>query len=614
MSSEVSIHDAQPGWPWPVRPRPIDGEATFSYMVRAARANGHESLRQLHAGVKSVDVLYEGVRLSVPERQRLFGPHPSYWGGNDFALGLLPADFNHHFMRWCPICLRDSGHLRGQWMLKLCCVCSLHSIHLHDQCPVCGLVQRLERTDLEHCACGTRLDVAPARLAAASLVRVTRAIEASIFGKPETSTWPVLSAPEWLRLAGYLGQFSEAFQPARPGKIANLHHLEHATALMAGVSQLLDDWPTRFHAVLAAIQNKAEASPSIRRAFGTLYRVLYDDLRGDGFQFLRDEFERYLREHWWGVVCKRNRSLKTQTVVEHPRLTVKQAAQQTRVAPATVRRFMQAELIPGDQYVFPSGRKVRSIHRDDLAQLAVLANGGLTLGEAARQLALPERRVRELIAGGVITPLVSCARDKAAAWLIPEQAIQALCFAGCELESAQTITVSKLLRFWKLLNGEFIALVGAISSRNLIPVSAQGEPMPLGNAVLDVSGVRHWLSVHRRASGSNMTIDQAAQCLGLKQQVVYDLARCGLLATVRDPSSGRRVEPEEIETFRSTYLSLVELSRHLQHSPKWVLQNTQAAPVTGPSVDGCRQYFFRQSEISHLMGRCCETGETPCAT
>lgn len=41
MSSKVSIHDAQPGWPWPVRPRPIDGEATFSYMVRAACANGY---------------------------------------------------------------------------------------------------------------------------------------------------------------------------------------------------------------------------------------------------------------------------------------------------------------------------------------------------------------------------------------------------------------------------------------------------------------------------------------------------------------------------------------------------------------------------------------------
>jgi hypothetical protein len=602
MSEEPLGHEVKTGRPWPVRPRPIDGEATLGFMMRTARANGYESLRPLHAAVKSFDALCDGVRLSISERKALFGPHPSYWGSNDFALGLVAADFNHHLMRWCPACLRESAHLRGQWMLKLCCVCCHHSVYLHDRCPVCGLAQRLERADFEHCTCGARLAAAPVQIAAATLVSVTRAIEASIFGNSESSALPVLSAPEWLRLASYLGQFSETFQPARPGKIANLHKLEQATALMAGVSQLLDNWPINFHAVLAAVQHKAEATPSIRRAFGTLYRVLYDDLRSDGFQFLRDEFESYLRANWWGVVCKRNRSFKRQTVAEHPRLTMKQAAHQAGVAPSTVRRFIQAELIPGDQFVFPSGRKARSIHRDDLAQLATLANDCLTIREAARQLALPERRVRELIAGGVIAPLVSRTHDKAAAWLIPTQAIQALCFAGRAFDTPSSITVGRLLRFWRLLDGEFIALVQAITSKHLAPVSAQSVPVPLGNVALDVLSGRNWLASYRRASGSNMTIDQAAQRLGLKQQVAYDLARCGMLVTVKDQSRGSRVQPDEIEAFRSTYISLAEFSRHLRHSPKWVLQNTRATPVTGPSVDGCRQYFFRRSEVSPLMG------------
>ena len=80
---------------------------------------------------------------------------------------------------------------------------------------------------------------------------MTRAIEASIFGKSQPPALPVLSAPEWLRLASHLGQFSETFQPARPGQIANLHKLEQATAVMSGVSKLLNNWPANFHAVLA---------------------------------------------------------------------------------------------------------------------------------------------------------------------------------------------------------------------------------------------------------------------------------------------------------------------------------------------------------------------------
>lgn len=305
-----------------------------------------------------------------------------------------------------------------------------------------------------------------------------------------------------------------------------------------------------------------------------------------------------MRAHWWGVVCKRNRSFKCQTLAEHPRMTLKQAAQEAGVAPSTVRRFMQADLLPGALFVFPSGRKARSIHRDDIAQLAALAKGCLPISEAARQLALPEGRVRELIAGGVIAPLVSRVHDKAAVWLIPTLAIQALCFAGeATFDASSSITVGRLLRFWRLLDGEFIALVQAIKGKHLVPVSNQSGTVPLGKVTLNVESVRTWLS-HRRIAVTTMTIDQAAQRLGLKQQVAYDLARRGLLTTVKDQFKGSRVKPEEIEAFRLNYISLAEFSRHLKHSPKWVLQNMRIFPITGPSIDGSRQYFFQRSDVS----------------
>lgn len=598
MNGAQPINKALGNEPWPVRPRPIDGEATVGFMMRVAHANGYDSLRQLHAGVKDFGAIYEGVRLSLPERKSLFGPHPSYWGHNDFTLGLIAADFNHHLMRWCPLCLQQSSCLRGQWMLKLCCACSRHSICLHDRCPVCGLAQRLERKDFERCVCGARLAAAPIQMVAAPLLHATQAIEASIFGEPTPLALPSLSTPEWLRLAVYLGQFSETFQPARPGKIANLHQLEKARFLMSGISQLLDNWPNNFHAILAAIQRNAEASPSIRRAFGSLYRVLYNDLRGGNFQFLRDEFECYLSTHWWGIVCKRNRSFKAQTIAAHPRMTLKQAANQAGVAPATVRHLVQSELIHGAQFVFPSGRKSQSIHRDDLVQIVSLANGGVTISAAAEQLVLPERRVRELISGGIISPLVSRIHDRAAAWLIPEQQVRTMFFAGGGLlGKSPSISVGRLLRFWRLFDGEFIALVQALSSNLLLPANFSSGAVPLGNVLLDVEVVRNWLSSHRHVSGSNMSIVKAAKLLGLKQQVAYDLARSGLLATVRNNSNGSRVTPESIENFRTSYISLADLSRSAQRSPSWLLRNLHIPPISGPAIDGSRQYFFRKSDV-----------------
>lgn len=595
---ETTIDDQKEGRSLPVRPRPIDGEATVGFLTRVARTNGYESSRQLRTALRTWGALTEGLGLSSADMEVLFGPHQSHWGANELAHGLVAEDFNHSLMRWCPLCLRESAHLRGPWMLKLCCVCSRHAVYLCDRCPFCGIVQRLERGDLARCACGARLATAKAAAAPGSLVSITDALEASLSGKTSLAGLPSMSAMEWLRLAKYLGQFTEKFQPTRPGQMAHTHQLDVATALMSGISHLLDRWPTNFHSVLAAIHPKVDASASIRRAFGSMYRVLYAELRAECFQFLRDEFERYLHQHWWGIVCKRNRSFTTGAVAAHPRITLKQAAQDAGVAPSTVRRLVQAELIPGDQVVLPSGHTMQSIHQSDVARIGALAGHALTMAQAAKQLALPERRMRELIASGIVTPLVSRVRDRAAAWLIPQQQVQALFFEGRGSSNViSLISVGRLLQYWRLRDGEFLALVHAITSTDLTPVSDPPGVVALGKVLLSVRQVRDWLSAGRAAADSSMSVNEAAQKLALKQQVAYDLVRHGLLVTIEDELQGRRVTRANLYAFQSAYISLAEFSGSVHRAPRWVLQNIHIPPISGPSIDGSRQYFYRKSDV-----------------
>jgi len=189
----------------PVRPRPIDGEATLGFLMRVARANGYETLRQLGNTFRSFDGLCQALGLSTEEKQALFGPHPSFWGASEFSNGLTAADFNHSQMRWCPLCLRESVHLRGPWLLKISCVCNRHLIRLHERCPSCGSVQRLERVNLEQCACGAWLaDTRGADSVDEPLISVSRSVEAAIDGKSALAGFPAMSLPEWIRLIGYV--------------------------------------------------------------------------------------------------------------------------------------------------------------------------------------------------------------------------------------------------------------------------------------------------------------------------------------------------------------------------------------------------------------------------
>ena len=102
----------------------------------------------------------------------------------------------------------------------------------------------------------------------------------------------------------------------------------------------------------------------------------------------------------------------------------------------------------------------------------------------------------------------------------------------------------------------------------------------------------------RCESGVSLSVDEAAQWLGVKQQVAYDLVKQGLLATTKDELPGRRVPQASLEDFKATYISLAEYAGSLNRAPRWLLQTLSVRPVTGPTIDGSRQYFFRRSDLS----------------
>jgi len=94
-----------------------------------------------------------------------------------------------------------------------------------------------------------------------------------------------------------------------------------------------------------------------------------------------------------------------------------------------------------------------------------------------------------------------------------------------------------------------------------------------------------------------MSVDEAAKRLGLKQQVVYDLVKRGFLVSIQDELFGRRVTQAGLEDFRANYISLAEYAKSLNRAPRWLLQTRPVKPISGPMIDGCRQYFFKRVDL-----------------
>lgn len=582
-----------------IRPAPYPDEAIVGYLCRLSNSNGFTGLRELHRYVLAFgegDAKYgvataAGVPLS--QIQRLLGPYPSYWHVVGNLAGLATADFNQQTLRWCPECLREAPYLRSSWTTKLVCHCPRHHRRLLDRCPACGSVVRLAKGAFPRCVCGEKLAASAQQDALSSseaklLDRLHGAIE-----RAERNFTVELSAASLIRLIRYLGQFEDGQAPERPGQLGDLHELDVARKVFSRAAVLLDDWPTNFNQLLAATLQNRPVSPSLKMSFGRLYRLIYKDLEAPCFGFVREAFEGFIKDQWWGIICRRNRHLSRDALAGHPRLTLRQAAESLGVGEKVLRHLADASVVDVVQARTPKGRISTTIHKEQLDLIGDACASAVSLKTAAGILALPRRRLRELIDGGVIEPLLRRREVRASQWLIPTSELDRLNHlpgTAC----GEEVSINQVLKNWRLGQGEFPELVRAIESGAVSLAAAKGGSV-FGERMCCRGSVLTWRKVTLQGR-STFSVDEAAAELGVKQQVVYALVRSGLIKTVGSHKPVR-IDRDALASFRHDYVSLAMLAKLRKTSPRRLLGELEAAPVCGPTVDGCRQYFFLRADL-----------------
>ena len=224
----------------------------------------------------------------------------------------------------------------------------------------------------------------------------------------------------------------------------------------------------------------------------------------------------------------------------------------------------------------------------------------MNLRQAAQQLQLPEKRLRDLIAHKVICPLVHGPQAKAASWVIARKDVARLFIQASSSAQSDTENVRRILRYWMLSAQEGVAFIEALLEGAVTAYCSNVRPVPVGAAAVHIAEAKAWLQKRRSEHRIGLSVDQAARTLGIKQEVAYGLVRSGLLGAINMTGMGYRVMPEDIDRFRTTYVSLADLSRERRTSPRALLPLVAAQAVCGPSVDGQRQYFFARSALLHL--------------
>lgn len=79
--------------------------------------------------------------------------------------------------------------------------------------------------------------------------------------------------------------------------------------------------------------------------------------------------------------------------------------------------------------------------------------------------------------------------------------------------------------------------------------------------------------------------------------MAYALVHSGLIRTDR-LQKPIQIGRDALESFQQEYVSLAELAGGRRTSPRRLLLELDLVPVCGPTVDGCRQYFFRRLDVA----------------
>jgi hypothetical protein len=410
-------------------------------MFRLAHANGYANPREMWSILSEVSEPSDGVLAYAINNERFVfnEPTPNWLKLPVITQGLPAKHFNRHHLRYCAECIAESNWIRPYWGLNLATVCTKHRCWLKDDSSLALPKQRPNELIL---ALGEMLENAFERQSSST-----------------HSILPMLEQPlsliQVLRFILYIGGIVEVETVSKPGQLANACKLDVAIKRITSAASILADWPVAFWTRLEQIKSAVKPTFSIKKAFGRSYRVFYVDLCDPEFQGVRDAFELFLREHWHGELCGRNHNFSSENINNQSRISLARAQRELSIGKDALRGIFANEASSGLQTQQTGKRAYTTFDYKELCQLVANPVSYIDLQGTARLLGLSERRVRELVADGVIIADATAEESLNRHWRFRQSVIDEFLLGIMNREQLKTsprnpVSLGHVLRFMRL--------------------------------------------------------------------------------------------------------------------------------------------------------------------
>ena len=539
-----------------IRPPPQAGEHPLGYMRRLAHVNGLENPRWL-------EMSHDGE---------------------------LPK--GHGRVRWCPYCLAETNSFwRDAWETGPA-ACHIHRCWLVDRCSHCSRDVVWTEARFLSCHCGHAFtDVSPEEFSA-DLIAVLDGGFAQDIPDP---LWSSLDQDARWRILRFLGALDAYGLQGKPFKKASSTSVDIERQLVTVGASILVGGLHAYHQLLDRIRAAPSCSNTVQvmsEAFPRLSTLMTNYLGAAEREWLLRVVNAYIKstvEGQTAVVWKQRHQSRLGSA--------QSCARQLKVRPERISTALSDAGVEPKARHTKSGRKVLVISGAELELIERGLTRTISPKATARRFGLSPRRQRLLLAAGMIR---SCGSGIDSESIL---GLMRLVTEGAELKDvtpdADLLSISWVFRCLIPVSGT-IQFINALLSKE-IQVIVDTRDLPRFHGMFVSRRELDGLYSGQPVCESTLTIPQAAVALQVKQEVMYHLVNVGLVKTIID-RSGRRpmrvITQSEFERFCSEVEPLASAAFragvNFRSGLEWATQQGLVL-ISGPSVDGGRQYFVSRS-------------------
>jgi hypothetical protein len=558
--------------------------------------------------------------------------HPGNFESYKFSFFGHPVNYrsiHSLYPKICPACIRDFNYVKAVWDFSLVTCCPLHNCMLINICPSCCKRISWFRKKVAICRCGYDFRNSVLTTINQDQTLLSKSIYNLLFNSQYRSILPIpLQTASLGDLFTILTFFSDDHKKNRTQtqmefSPSNFNIAECHKKLVNAIN-IFRDWPNSFYNFLSTsdfqLATKSGEIGIIRR-FGKFYINLTDKIFPISSE-IRNAFEKYTSTHLDDCYLSRLKWVKAPEISSDYNL--QEASVFLGISSNKVIKLIETDELKGK--IIQRGKrrfiKVNKFSAKVLRKILIketprtifsksTSNDLLTTNQVSTFLGIGRDSVNQLAAQGFLSALKIIKYNYSfplyRKFEIENLLLQMDKYVQYPMEKkfSDFHTFLKTVQRLYSLNYTVADLIASILKREICPKYKQKKP-GFSAYLFDITAISVYIRKKLQDGRTGgLQAKEYAKKLGITVQSIYSWMNRGYIKAIFDGNLriGRLIPPISAIDFENTYILLTQVSNKtgIDHSLLLkFLSINDVVPVSGPKIDGCRNYLFFRNQVEKV--------------